>query len=216
MRVNNRACRFSSRYASSAACQASAETLAESTRIAASVNFSIHVLDAADAVVGYLLRRDCTGHLAGPRAARPSPPTCSAGGILPWWGVLLSIVATETSTVTFLSIPGLAFVPRPAATCGSLQLTLGYILGRFWWSSVSSAALLPRRAVHRLRGPRPPVRPATKQAASLLFLVTRNLADGLRLYLTAIVHCSTSWGWTSGRRVIVMGAITILYTFWAA
>jgi Na+/proline symporter len=51
------------------------------------------------------------------------------GRSLPWWAVLLSIVATETSSVTFLSIPGLAFSPQGGSMV-FLQLTFGYVLGR--------------------------------------------------------------------------------------
>ena len=45
---------------------------------------------------------------------------------VPWWLVLVSIVATETSTVTFLSIPGKGF----ATDLTFLQLTFGYVIGR--------------------------------------------------------------------------------------
>jgi len=107
------------------------------------------------------------------------------GRNLPWWGVLLSIVATETSTVTFLSVPGLAFDPQEG-DLRFLQLCLGYIVGRltvvvlfmphYFRGEVYTAYQVLQT---RFGG-------ATKRAASLLFLVTRNLADGLRLYLAAI------------------------------
>ena len=45
---------------------------------------------------------------------------------LPWWAVMLSVVATETSTLTFLSVPGVAYM----GSMTFLQLTLGYLLGR--------------------------------------------------------------------------------------
>jgi len=48
------------------------------------------------------------------------------GGKIPWWVVCLSIVATETSTLTFISIPGLAYLTN----LNFLQITLGYFLGR--------------------------------------------------------------------------------------
>ncbi len=46
------------------------------------------------------------------------------GGKIPWWVVCLSIVATETSTLTFISIPGLAYLTN----LNFLQITLGYFL----------------------------------------------------------------------------------------
>src|SRR6266436_5469435 len=56
-----------------------------------------------------------------------------------WWLVLVSIVATETSTVTFLSVPGMAFNPA-GGNLTFLQLSLGYMLGR----SVIAWLLLPQ------------------------------------------------------------------------
>jgi SSS family transporter len=129
---------------------------------------------------------------------------------LPWWAVLLSIVATETSTVTFLSIPGVAFAQ--GGDLRFLQLTIGYIVGRF----VIVFLFLPHYfegelytaydVLHRRFGG------GARQTASLLFLVTRNLADGLRLYLTALV-LQTMTGLDLTSCVVLMGGITIAYTF---
>src|SRR5687767_6013737 len=103
---------------------------------------------------------------------------------LPWWAILGSIVATETSTATVLSVPGEAFGP---AGMKFLQLAIGYMVGR----AIIVHTLLPLyfqgklftayQVLHERFGT------TTKQAASLLFLVTRNLGDGLRLFLAAIV-----------------------------
>ncbi|NLX99775.1 MAG: sodium/solute symporter [Rhodopirellula sp.] len=129
---------------------------------------------------------------------------------LPWWAVLLSIVATETSTVTFLSVPGLAFNPE-GGNFTFLQLAIGLIVGRF----AVIFLLLPQyfrgdlftayEVLHRRFGG------STRQAASLLFLVTRNLADGLRLYLTAIV-LQKLMGIDLAAAILVMGMATVLYT----
>ena len=173
------------------------------------MNLAISEIDAA-IIAAYMLgvvlfgiwmgrgQRDVTGYLLG-------------GRNLPWWGLLLSIVATETSTVTFLSVPGVAF----SADGGSLvflQLTIGYILGRF----VIVGLFLPHyfrgelftayEVLHRRFGG------GTKRAASLLFLVARNLADGLRLYLTAIVLYHVV-GLDLSICIMAIGLTTILYTF---
>ena len=55
---------------------------------------------------------------------------------IPWWAVMFSIVASETSALTFISIPGLAYVTN----LGFLQVVAGYILGRI----VVAFVLLPR------------------------------------------------------------------------
>lgn len=141
-----------------------------------------------------------------------------AGRDLPWWVVLGSIVATETSTVTFLSVPGLAMAMKDGVvdfTGGNLcflQLTIGYIIGRI----LVVVLLLP----HYFRGQLYCAYEVldrrfggmTKQSASLLFIVTRTLADGLRLYLTAIV-LDRVVGIDLAASVVVIGIATIAYTF---
>jgi len=129
------------------------------------------------------------------------------GRDVPWWVVLFSIVATETSTVTFLSIPGFAY----AADLTWLQLPLGYIVGR----TLVVALLLPQyfrgqlftayQVLHDRFGG------ATERVASGLFLITRNLADGLRLFLTAIVLEQVA-GIDLSLAVVCIGLATILYT----
>lgn len=128
---------------------------------------------------------------------------------LPWWAILGSIVATETSTATVLSVPGEAFGPTGMKF---LQLALGYIIGR----AITVRVLLPLyfrgelftayQVLDRRFGQ------ATRQGASLLFLITRNLGDGLRLYLAALV-VQTVAGWPFVWSVVAMGVITILYTY---
>jgi SSS family transporter len=130
------------------------------------------------------------------------------GRDVPAWAVLLSIVATETSTVTFLSIPGVAY----RGDLRFLQLALGFVAGRL----LVIAVLLPRyfqgelftayQVLHRRFGG------ATKQVASLLFLVTRSLADGLRLFLTALVLKELA-GIGLAPAILITGLGTIVYTF---
>jgi solute:Na+ symporter, SSS family len=126
---------------------------------------------------------------------------------VPWWAVLLSIVATETSTVTFLSIPGFAF----AHDLTWLQLAFGFVLARF----VVRAVLLPRYfegslfTAYEVLGRR--FGDATRRTASLLFVVTRTLADGLRLYLTALV-LQEVLGLGLPAAVMLVGVTTLAYT----
>ncbi len=129
------------------------------------------------------------------------------GRNLPWWLILFSIVATETSTVTFLSIPGFAF----SRDMTWLQIPLGYVIGRF----VVVFLLLPQyfkgsfytayEVLDRRFGG------ATKQTASVLFIITRSLADGLRLFLTAIV-LEEMTGLPIHWAVAAIGVATIAYT----
>src|SRR5512145_3117220 len=104
---------------------------------------------------------------------------------VPWWAVAFSIVATETSTITFISVPGIAF--SRGGNFQFLQLVFGYLLGRivisllfipsyFRGELMTVYQLLDRRFGGKI-----------KMLAASLFVVMRNIADGIRLLLTAIV-----------------------------
>jgi SSS family transporter len=110
-----------------------------------------------------------------------------------------------------LSIPGLAFNPN-GGNLLFLQLTLGYIVGRFlvvhlFLPHYFRGELFTAYQVLDVR-----FGGTAKQVASLLFLVTRNLADGLRLFLTALV-LEQVLGLDLWACVVVLGLVTILYTF---
>jgi len=131
---------------------------------------------------------------------------------LPWLAVLGSIIATETSSVTFLSIPGLAFANGGPGFL-FLQLTVGYILGRLlvvglFLPSYFSGTLFTAYQVleERFGG-------TVKSLASGLFLVMRNLADGLRLYLTAIV-LEQFLGWDLAGAILLIAVATAVYTYY--
>ena len=134
------------------------------------------------------------------------------GRNLPWWLLLLSIVATETSTATFLSVPGIAFGKEGApGNLLFLQLPLGYLVGR----AIAAYGLLPLYFKGKLFTAYDVLRdrsgPHVRMVASALFLITRTLADGLRLYLAALVltvmfQCELSTA------VVVVGIATVIYT----
>jgi SSS family transporter len=133
---------------------------------------------------------------------------------LPWWALLISIVATETSTATFLSVPGIAYGNGLPGTTGDLrflQLPLGYIVGR----SIAAYLLLPLYFQREMFTAYDVLRvrsgPAVRTLASGLFLVTRTLADGLRLYLTALV-VQVICGWPLPACVLLVGLTTLIYT----
>ena len=118
------------------------------------------------------------------------------GRRVPWWAISASIVATETSTITFLSVPGLIY--RDGGDFGFLQLVFGYLLGRV----VISALLIPsyfRRellTVYQLLQTR--FGGAVKALAAGLFVVMRIVADGVRLLLTAFVLAAVYAAVTGG------------------
>ena len=172
------------------------------------MNLSIHPIDAA-IVVGYLATVVILGLWVG-RGQKDTRQYFLGDRSLPMWAVLLSIVATETSTVTFLSIPGFAFAE--GGDMRFLQITFGYMIGRMLVIWV----LLPRYfegqpfTAYEVLQSRFGV--SARRATSVLFLVTRNLSDALRLYLAALV-LQQVLGIDLTTCIVVMGVVTIVYTF---
>lgn len=127
---------------------------------------------------------------------------------IPTWAVMISIVATETSTATFLSVPGVAY----GGDFTFLQLPLGYLLGRVIVASVLLPAYFRREIYTAYQVLQRRFGGATRTTASILFLVTRVLADGLRLFLAAkVLQVITEWpiGWA----ILAVGLTTIVYTY---
>ncbi|RMF44424.1 MAG: transporter, partial [Planctomycetota bacterium] len=103
---------------------------------------------------------------------------------LPWWAILGSIVATETSTATVLSLPGAGFGP---VGMKFLQIALGYIVGRVLVVQILLPGFFQGKLFSAYQVLQRRFGTSATLAASALFLVTRNLGDGLRLFLAAIV-----------------------------
>jgi len=132
---------------------------------------------------------------------------------MPWWAISFSIVATETSTLTVIGIPAVAY----GGALTFFQLTLGYLAGRV----VVAIWFLPRYAAGDLQtayaflGERFGGR--LQRLSSVTFLVTRLLADGVRLFATAIPIriIALSAGFDIGYPVIILGigVLTALYTY---
>ncbi len=129
------------------------------------------------------------------------------GRSVPWWAICFTIVATETSTLTFISVPATAY----AGDMTFLQLVFGYVIGRvlvsllfipayFRGELFTSYELLQRRFGSRV-----------KNLSASIFLVTRSLADGIRLFATALVisvvtQLPVTWA------IVIIGAAMIVYT----
>ena len=129
------------------------------------------------------------------------------GRSVPWWAICFTVVATETSTLTFISVPATAY----SGDMTFLQLVLGYIIGRvivsaifipayFRGDLVTSYELLQRRFGERV-----------KNVSAVIFLITRSLADGIRLFATALV-ISVVTQVPVTPAIIVIGATMIVYT----
>ncbi len=157
----------------------------------------------------YLTITVILGVLVG-RGQRDLDDYLLAGRRMTWWALLGSIVATETSTVTFLSIPGMAYAS--GGDLRFLQLATGFVIGRL----VVAALLIPLYFAGRLRSAYEvlveKLGTPTKHLAALVFLVTRNVSDGLRLYLTGLLW-TVVIGWPLEITLLLVAGITVLYTF---
>ena len=129
------------------------------------------------------------------------------GRSVPWWAICFTIVATETSTLTFIGVPALCY----GGNMTFLQLALGYAVGRvlvsvlfvpayFRGDLFTSYELLQRR-----------FGASVKTTAAAIFLLTRTLADGIRLFATALV-ISVVTGVPVSWTVLVLGVAMIIYT----
>jgi Na+/proline symporter len=106
-----------------------------------------------------------------------------SGTSVPWWAIMASVVSTETSSLTFVSVPGLAFT----GNFTFLQLVLGYLIGRLAVTLIFVPLYFRGEllTVYQLLGQR--FGTSVRRLASTLFLITRSVADGFRLYLTGLV-----------------------------
>jgi solute:Na+ symporter, SSS family len=131
-----------------------------------------------------------------------------AGRDIPWWAIALSIVAAETSTLTIISIPGLAY----DTNLTFLQVILGYLIGRI----VISVLLLPHyfrgdlftayELIERRFGR------GLRSLTAALFLLTRAAAEGVRVYAVSIV-VSIALGTGQVASIAIITALTLIYTF---
>jgi SSS family transporter len=140
-----------------------------------------------------------------------------AGNTIPWWAISLSIVAAETSTLTVISIPGLAY----DKDFRFLQLVVGYLVGRvivsflfipqyFRGDLVTAYQLIERRFGSKLRS-----------LTAGIFLLTRAAAEGVRVFAVAIVIRVALGTLLSGlsdyqrdvSAIAIVTLLTLVYTF---
>lgn len=131
-----------------------------------------------------------------------------ADNTIPWWAISLSIVSAETSTLTIISIPGVAF----AGNLGFLQVVLGYMLGRvvvallflpkyFKGEMLTAYQLIDQRFGHALH-----------KVTAGLFLLTRAAAEGVRVFaISIVVGIAIDVG--DVKAIAIISALTLLYTF---
>lgn len=177
----------------------------------------IHALDLGIVIV-YLLAVTALGMHFRRRQSRGAPAGGDdrnavtreyflGGRTAPWWALAFSIVATETSTLTIIGTPAIAY----GGNLTFLQLIFGYLIGRvlivlvllpgyFRGDFFTAYALIEKRYGQRMRA-----------VAASTFLITRAIAEGVRVSAIAIV-LSVVLGTTEHLSVVIVIALTLLYT----
>lgn len=126
---------------------------------------------------------------------------------IPWWAVLGSLVATEVSAATYLSVPGVGF----SENMTYLQFGLGSFLGRIFVAVVFVAAWYRAECLSIYEFLRDRFGRQTQTTAALYFLVTRILASGVRLMI-AVTGFSVILGYPFWLCLLLFGGITVAYT----
>ena len=156
----------------------------------------------------YLIASAILGTLIG-RGQKNINDYFLAGKRVPWWAISFSIVATETSTLTFIGAPAISYTGNLAF----LQVIFGYFLGRllvsfFLIPSYFEGEIQTAYEVLNLRFGR-----QVQNFSAFLFQASRSLADGVRLFATGLVlsvvtDISDQWS------VVMIGVVTIIYTLY--
>jgi SSS family transporter len=175
-------------------------------------------LDAVVLIV-YLVGTTALGLWVG-RRQRDAKDYFVADRAIPWWAVMFSIVASETSALTFISTPGLSYGNAPGfGDLGFLQIVAGYIIGRV----VVAAVLLPRYfqgnlvTAYALLEQRFGI--GARRFTSIVFMVTRAAADSVRVFATAIPVAliispsMTNKAYVMPAAVLILGFLTVIYTY---
>src|SRR5215468_8569777 len=166
----------------------------------------IHLVDLV-IVVGYLLGVTALG-IYFRRGQQNVHDYFLGGRSAPWWAIAFSIVATETSTLTIIGTPAIAY----GGNLTFLQLVFGYLIGRilivllllpgyFRGEFFTAYALIEKRFGEKMRA-----------VAASTFLVTRAIAEGVRVSAIALV-VSVVLGTSERIAVVIVIALTVLYTF---
>ena len=176
------------------------------------MNRTINALDLA-VIAAYLIGTTLLGIWVG-RRQKDAKDYFVAGSAIPWWAVMFSVVATETSALTFISIPSVAY----GGNFTFLQVACGYLLGRI----VVSYTLLPKYyegelvTAYSLLERRFGLQ--TRRVASLIFMATRTFGDSVRLFATAIplgllIGTIVAAEYVRPLSIIILGVFTVVYTY---
>ncbi len=169
-------------------------------------------------VIAYLVGVAAFGVITGGKQ-KSTKDYFVGGRNIPWLAVSFAVVATETSAITFISIPGLAYLTN----LNFLQIAIGYIIGRIAIAFLFLPSYYRGELVTAYELLRTRFGEKTRNYASVVFLVTRTLATGVRLFTTAIPLAIVFKGYkilgglpdtyVYGVAIIVITIFTFIYTY---
>ncbi|MCK4813735.1 MAG: sodium:solute symporter, partial [Candidatus Marinimicrobia bacterium] len=166
---------------------------------------SMHWIDIA-IITAFMIGVFIAGSLMG-RSVKNIKDYFSAGNSLPWWAVMISIVAAETSVLTFLSIPGLAYL----GNFSFLQVCIGYIIGRILVALIFIPVYAKGNFISVYQAISEKGGVTMQRIMSITFMLTRLLADGVRLFAVAI-PLSMITGLPYFHSLLILGFVTVAYT----
>jgi SSS family transporter len=173
----------------------------------------LHAIDLA-IIVGYLLAVVGAGFWFG-RRQKTTQQYFLAGHGVPWWAIAASIVATETSTITFISVPGTAWAK--GGDFRFLQVVFGYVIARVIIASFFMPWYFRGELVTVYELLRTRFGNGVKALAASLFVAMRTIADGVRLLLTAYVLAAVfrTMGASAidvPAAIVALGVVMIVFT----
>ncbi|HLH43635.1 MAG TPA: sodium:solute symporter [Bryobacteraceae bacterium] len=130
------------------------------------------------------------------------------GRTAPWWAIALSIVSAETSTLTVIGAPALAFQGNFAF----LQLVLGYLLARVVIATLFLPAYFRGELFTAYELIRVRFGERARKLTAAMFLVLRALAEGVRVFAISIV-ISILLGTGQVGSIAVILCLTLIYTY---
>ena len=131
------------------------------------------------------------------------------GRDLPWWGVALSIVATETSALTFIGVPAMLFAE--GGNLGFIQIVFGYAIGRL----ILAVVMVPYYFKNEIYSPYALIGnafgPGAQKTAAGFFLIAGTLAAGVRVFVTCI-PLQLMLGWDVSSAILLFVGLSLVYT----
>ena len=176
----------------------------------ASMFAAAHALAPLDwaVIAGYLAGIIALGVWLG-RGQKSTRDYFLGGRDLPWWGVALSIVATETSALTFIGVPAMLFAE--GGNLGFIQIVFGYAIGRL----ILAVVMVPYYFKNEIYSPFALIGNAFGQGAHKtaagLFLIAGTLAAGVRVFVTCI-PLQLMLGWDVTSAILLFVGLSLVYT----